>query len=69
MYPKIQHYVPQFLLRRFVDAEGKLHVFDKRESKQFHTTNVRNVAAEKALYVLTMPSGQTAPLEGFLSPP
>ena len=67
MYPKIQHYIPQFLLRQFVDAEGKLHVFDKRESKQFLTTNVRNVAAEKALYDLRMPSGQTASLEAFLS--
>ena len=28
--PKYQHSVPQFLLRRFVDKEGFLHVFDRR---------------------------------------
>ena len=67
MHPKIQHYVPQYLLRRFLDAEGTLHVFDKQESKKFATSNVRNVAAEKALYDLALPSGQTASLEPLLA--
>lgn len=47
---KVQHYVPQFLLRNFgMGKKDKLHVFDKQSGKSF-ATNVRNVAAESRFY-------------------
>ena len=49
---KIQHYVPQFILRNF--SEGKKHqvwVFDKLTGEKFKT-NVRNIAAERGFYDL-----------------
>jgi hypothetical protein len=50
--PKLQHYVPQFLLREF--ARGKsshIHVFDKRTGRVF-VTNTKNAAAENRFYDL-----------------
>ena len=47
---KVQHYVPQFLLRSF--ATGKKHrlqVFDKQAGRSFATVT-RNVAAESRFY-------------------
>lgn len=47
---KVQHYVPQFLLRNF--SHGKkdhVHVFDKRTRKSF-PTNVKNIASESRFY-------------------
>jgi hypothetical protein len=50
--PKLQHYVPQFLLRRFgAGKKEQLHVFDKRTGKEFISA-VRNVAAERGYYNL-----------------
>lgn len=50
--PKLQHYVPQFLLRRFgAGKKEQLHVFDKRTGKEF-VSAVRNVAAERGYYNL-----------------
>jgi hypothetical protein len=50
--PKLQHYVPQFLLRRFgTGKKEQLHVFDKRSGKEF-VSAVRNVAAERGYYNL-----------------
>ncbi len=47
---KIQHYVPQFLLRNFlIGKNDKLHVFDKQTEKVF-ATNVKNIAAESRFY-------------------
>lgn len=47
---KVQHYVPQFLLKNFgTGKKDKLHVFDKRIEKAF-TTNSKNVAAESRFY-------------------
>jgi len=46
---KIQHYVPQFLLRNFTDSEGMLHVCDKSNERVFHT-GPSNVAAESGFY-------------------
>lgn len=50
--PKIQHYVPRFLLRNFATGK-KAHVwaYDKWSGKQFRT-NVKNVAAESGFYDL-----------------
>jgi hypothetical protein len=50
--PKIQHYVPQFLLSNF--AHGKkpqIYVYDKQTEVSYRT-NIRNVAAESDLYNL-----------------
>ena len=47
---KVQHYVPQFLLKNFVvGKKDHVWVFDKMTRKRFRT-NVRNVAAETSFY-------------------
>ncbi|MDB5789306.1 DUF4238 domain-containing protein [Caballeronia mineralivorans] len=47
---KVQHYVPQFLLRNFgTGKKDQLHVFNKATDKTF-LTNARNVAAESRFY-------------------
>lgn len=43
------HYVPQFLLRQFSNAKGRLHVFDKWNQRSFES-NTRNVASERGFY-------------------
>tara|TARA_R110002049_G_scaffold133887_1_gene293269 strand:+ start:65 stop:979 length:915 start_codon:yes stop_codon:yes gene_type:complete len=43
------HYVPQFLLRRFCNDDGRLHVFDKWNDRSF-VSSTRNVASEKGFY-------------------
>src|SRR5678816_4410684 len=50
--PKIHHYVPKFLLRRFADAgTEQLWVFDKQKGNSFRT-HFKNVAGESAFYRL-----------------
>jgi hypothetical protein len=49
------HYVPQFLLRRFT-SEGKLQVFDKIERRTFGT-NPKNVMAERGYNSVTLKDG------------
>ena len=47
---KVQHYVPQFLLRRFGNGKkDQLNVFDKQASRSF-PTNAKNVASESRFY-------------------
>jgi hypothetical protein len=46
---KNQHYVPQFILRRFANADGRMWVYDKWSKRSF-VTNPRNVASENAFY-------------------
>lgn len=47
---KVQHYVPQFLLRNFsTGKKHQVHVFDKRTKRTFFT-KVKNVAAESRFY-------------------
>lgn len=47
---KVQHYVPQFLLRNFgMGKKDQLYVFNKATDKTF-LTSVRNVAAESRFY-------------------
>ena len=50
--PKLHHYVPQFHLRRFADADGKLWVWDKQTDRVFPTLPGR-IAAETQFYRLT----------------
>lgn len=48
--PKLQHYVPQFLLKNFCsEGERKIFVFDKEREETF-STNIKNVAGEKGFY-------------------
>jgi hypothetical protein len=47
--PRLHHYVPRFYLKRFVDARGHLHVWDKAQDIVFRTTPGR-VAAENDFY-------------------
>ncbi|HEX3657216.1 MAG TPA: DUF4238 domain-containing protein [Pirellulales bacterium] len=44
-----QHYVPQFILRRFHNEDGRLHVYDKWTRRSF-VSSARNVAAETGFY-------------------
>lgn len=47
---KIQHYVPQFILRNFcVGGKKQLFAFDKKEEKSFKT-NIKNIASENGFY-------------------
>jgi hypothetical protein len=50
--PKLHHYVPQFHLRRFADARGRLWAWDKTSDRMFATTPGR-IAAETQFYRLT----------------
>ncbi len=47
---KVQHYVPQFLLRKFGNGKkDQLHVFDKQTGRIF-SANAKNVASESRFY-------------------
>lgn len=47
---KVQHYVPQFLLRNFgTGGNHQLHVFDKQTERTF-VTRAKNVACESRFY-------------------
>lgn len=47
---KVQHYVPQFLLRNFGNGKkDQLNVFDKHKDRSF-LTNAKNVACESRFY-------------------
>ena len=48
-----QHYVPQFILRRFHSHDGRLHVYDKWTRRSF-VSSTRNVASEKGFYDFTI---------------
>src|SRR4051812_36524857 len=63
---KVQHYVPQFLLRNFgTGKKHKVHVLDKQTGKTF-ATNVRNAAAESRFYDFQL-NGQDLTIEAMLS--
>lgn len=49
---KNQHYVPRFILKRFVERKDQIWVFDKRTKKKFKT-NIKNIAAETGFYDFT----------------
>jgi len=49
--PKLHHYVPQFYLRRFCDAAGRLWAWD-READRVFIASPRSVAAERSFYYL-----------------
>ncbi len=47
--PKLHHYVPQFYLRRFVNASGHLWLWDRGRDRTFRTLP-KGVAAENHFY-------------------
>lgn len=49
--PKLHHYVPQFYLKRFADANSLLWVWDKLKDAIFKTSP-KNVAAENNFYLM-----------------
>lgn len=64
-HPKLQHYVPQFILRNFCFDEQHLYCFDKQANKIF-SPNVKNVASETFFNDLEDGVPETS-LEGVLS--
>lgn len=51
-YPKNQHYVPRFLLKRFaIDSSGNVHCFNKK-TKQENKKNIKSAASESYFYDL-----------------
>jgi hypothetical protein len=50
--PKLHHYVPQFYLRRFTDASGRLWLWNRDQDRVFRSRPA-GVAAEKHFYRLT----------------
>lgn len=63
---KVQHYVPQFLLRNFgTGKKDQLWVFDKSNDRSF-LTNAKNVASESRFYDFDV-QGEKVSLEPILS--
>jgi hypothetical protein len=49
--PKRQHYIPQMLLRRFTDSDGRLHFFDKRiREKGVLQSSPKDIFVQKHIY-------------------
>src|SRR4051812_21414609 len=63
--PRIQHYVPQFLLRNFANPRGQLAVFDKANGRSF-STSPKGVAAEAWFYDFIDGKGDPQSLEQAL---
>lgn len=63
---KIQHYVPQFLLRKFGNGKkDQVWVYDKANGRSF-ATNAKNIASESRFYDFEL-DGQSISLEPMLS--
>ncbi len=63
---KVQHYVPQFLLKNFGNGKkNQLWVFDKFSGRSF-ITNAKNVASESHFYDFEM-AGEVVSLEPILT--
>jgi hypothetical protein len=55
-HPKIQHTVPQFILKNFsAGKKRQIYVFDKRQETAFRT-NIKNAACEQHFYDLDIQS-------------
>lgn len=51
------HYVPRFILERFADADGLLHVHDRRQGETLRRLSPRDTFVEKHLYSSKMADG------------
>jgi hypothetical protein len=57
--PKRQHFVPQMLLRRFSDPDGRLFFFSKRNPESgVHSGSVKTLFVERHLYSTVDDSGK-----------
>jgi hypothetical protein len=67
--PKRHHYVPQMLLKRFADAEGRLAFYDKsRPEAGVQTTTPKNLLVQQHLYSKKNRDGSMdGSLEGYYS--
>jgi hypothetical protein len=59
--PKLHHYVPQFYLKRFVDGDGYLWIWDKQYDRVFRS-RPKSIAAESNFYKLPEPNSYGDPL-------
>ena len=58
--PKVQHYVPQFILRSHCKGrKDLLWTFDKQNAKTFQS-NIRNLAAASYFYDADSPDGRVS---------
>ncbi len=56
--PRRHHYTPVFYLKRFADADGRLHIVSRDTGKRW-TSNPENTGLEKDFYTLEdMPEGE-----------
>ena len=62
----LHHYVPQFYLKRFVDDDGHVWVYDKDTDRVFASAP-KNVAAEHGFYTLPDMFPEPSLLEGQFS--
>ena len=63
---KIQHYVPQFILKNFMHKKNQVHVFDKKNGRIF-SSNTKNVASENHFYNFILKNGSEHTWEVALS--
>ncbi|MCY3627367.1 MAG: DUF4238 domain-containing protein [Gammaproteobacteria bacterium] len=54
--PKLHHYIPQFILRNFIDDDQKLHCFNKKSYSAFKVST-KKVFAENDLYTEILNNG------------
>lgn len=55
-FPVRQHYVPQFYLRHFANAEGRVHFYDKI-TNEADERNTKSLAYKKDFYTLDVDGG------------
>ena len=64
--PKNQHFVSAVYLRRFCDADGRIHTYDL-EKKEFRSNKPENVATKKHIYTITHNGAKDVRIEEFMS--
>ena len=56
--PELHHYVPQFYLRRFLDASGRLWAWDRDKDRVFQTTPKSMARGVRFPVVPARPTGE-----------
>jgi len=64
--PKKQHFVPAVYLRRFCNAEGRIHTYDI-EKKELRSSKPENVAIKKHIYTIIRNGNKDVSIEEYLS--
>jgi hypothetical protein len=57
---KRHHYVPEFYLKRFADAKGKIRVYRSHTRLPAYETSTKNAAVKTGLYTIAADDGQTS---------